>query len=365
MRKGIGYFLSISFLCCLWGIIPESAIADGRDKSLSVFPILMYDSNIGFGYGAKAKFVQYLAKKESFDVIVFNSTKGERWYVFTFSIPDVEIRQQQKYALSFDIKAEYDKYLKYYFFGVGKASRESDRTEFAFEKKELQLRAGRGLTSHFIIEAHYVLKNVAYLSVEEGKPFTDILREVGHQFSPFMAFFIRHDTSDSQIHPQAGHRFIFQNDVAARFLGNAETRFHRMTLDCRKYFSLFGHKDVMAFRVLVQKISGSNIPLYELSSLGGGSEMAVLRGYRLNRFQDKGKFLAMAEYRFPLWRRLGATVFMEGGSVWPSWSRIDFEKAVVDIGFGLRYYLRNFVVRFDTGISREGIGLYFNFGHVF
>jgi len=40
-------------------------------------------------------------------------------------------------------------------------------------------------------------------------------------------------------------------------------------------------------------------------------------------------------------------------------------KTVVDIGFGLRYYLRNFVVRFDTGISEEGLGLYFNFGHVF
>ncbi len=47
------------------------------------------------------------------------------------------------------------------------------------------------------------------------------------------------------------------------------------------------------------------------------------------------------------------------------WLRIELDKTVVDLGFGLRYYLRNFVVRFDTGISEESIGLYFYFGHVF
>lgn len=37
----------------------------------------------------------------------------------------------------------------------------------------------------------------------------------------------------------------------------------------------------------------------------------------------------------------------------------------MDIGWGLRYYLQNFVVRFDMGFSGEGTGIYFNFGHIF
>ena len=94
------------------------------ERSLSMFPILMYDSDIGLGYGAKAKFVHYLSQKESFDLILFNSTKGERWYVFTFSIPDTEVRQGKRYALSFDMKAEYNKLLKSYFFGIGPDSKE-------------------------------------------------------------------------------------------------------------------------------------------------------------------------------------------------------------------------------------------------
>ena len=72
-------------------------------KSLSMFPILMYDTDIGFGYGAKAKFVNYLSVKESFDLMLFGSTKGERLFDFIFSIPDIEIRQGKVYSLSPDV----------------------------------------------------------------------------------------------------------------------------------------------------------------------------------------------------------------------------------------------------------------------
>jgi len=42
-----------------------------------------------------------------------------------------------------------------------------------------------------------------------------------------------------------------------------------------------------------------------LKSKGGGM---------INRFQDKGKFLANAEYRFPLWKKLGGSVFIDRGA---------------------------------------------------
>lgn len=334
-------------------------------KSLSVFPILMYDTDIGFGYGGKARLVNFLSVNESFDFILFNSTEGERWYIFTFSIPDTEIRQGKKYSLSFDLSAEYDKYLNYYFYGTGADSREDDQTAFTYEKKELFLRLGRGFSSRFVVDVGYFFRNIYYFDVEEDRPFTDALEAVGEQFSPFVSFVVRYDTSDSQIHPKKGFRLIFQSDVASELLGNKNASFYRLTLDFRKYFLLFGQRDVLAFRTLVQNISGEEIPLFEMSVLGGGSEMTAMRGYSLNRFVDNGKFLINAEYRFPLWKSLGGNIFLDGGLVWPSWSEIDLNKVKVDVGWGLRYYLRNFVVRFDMGFSDEGTGIYFNFGHVF
>lgn len=342
----------------------KTAAEEKREKSLSAFPILMYDSDIGVGYGAKAKFVDYLAKKESFDFIVFNSSKGERWYVFTFSIPDIEIRQGKKYPFSLDIKAEYNKFLKYYFYGIGSDSKEENKTEFSFMKKELQFKVGRGLTPYFVIEATYVLRSVKYYGIKEG-PFEDVLQEVGDQFSPFAIVLVRYDTSDSQIHPKKGCRFLFQIDWTGKFWGNENARFQRFTLDMRKFALLFGRKDVLAFRFLIQKISGAPIPLFEMSMLGGGSEMNAMRGYKLNRFMDRGKFLFNAEYRFPIWKKLGGNMFLDAGNIWPSWKKIDLGISVIDFGWGLRYYLRNFAVRFDMGFSEEGQRVYFDFGHVF
>jgi len=334
------------------------------EKSLSAFPILMYDTDIGIGYGAKAKFVHYLSKKESFDLTIFNSTKGERWYVFTFSIPDIEIRQGKKYALSLDIKAEYDKLLKNNFFGIGPDSKEKDLTNFIFEKKELQLTLGRGFSPSLVLEGSFVFRNIGYFNVQEGS-FRETLESVGEQLSPFVSLLFRYDTSDSSIHPVRGIRFLFQNDLAADFLGNKNASFYRFSLDLRKYTLLFGSRDVLAFRILFQKISGDKVPLFEMSALGGGSTQNTMRGYQMNRFQDKGKVLLNLEYRFPIWKRFGGNVFIDAGSVWPSLQKIDFQKMVANIGWGLRYYLENFCARFDMGFSNEGMGIYFNFGHVF
>ncbi len=359
-------FASVFLLDVLLLLLPfECYPLESTEKSISVFPILMYDTDIGVGYGAKAKCVDYLSQKESFDLILFNSTKGERWYVFTFCVPDIEIRQGKIYPLSLDIRAEYDKLINSNFYGLGEDSVEEDLTNFTFEKKELQLTVGRGFSPLFVLEASYVLRNIRYFNITPGKPQTELLESVGEQFSPFASVLIRYDTSDSQIHPKKGFRFMLQNDLAAGFLGNKNNRFFRFTLDFRKYFLLFGDNDVLAFRILVQKISGDNIPLFEMSVLGGGSSQNAMRGYAMNRFQDKGKILSNLEYRFPLWKKLGGNVFVDFGTVWPSFSRIDLSKIAVDVGWGLRYYLKNFLARFDMGFSREGMGIYFNFGHVF
>ena len=91
----------------------------------------------------------------------------------------------------------------------------------------------------------------------------------------------------------------------------------------------------------------------------------VMRGFGLNRFLDKGKFLANIEYRFPIWWIFGGNVFVDMGNVWSRLGDIDLGKTVVDYGLGLRLYMKDFTVRVDLGFSKEGSRLYFNFGHIF
>lgn len=343
----------------------ETAELEDTGKSLSVFPFLMFDTDIGFGLGAKAKFVNYLSVKESFDLTLFASTKGERLLDFIFSIPDIEIRQGHVYALSLDFNAKYNRILTDNYYGMGPDSSEEDLTNFTYEKKELKLTLGRGVTSSLVCEVSYYLRNIRYYGVEEDKIHTEILKSVGEQFSPFLSLLVRYDTSDSQIHPTRGFRLEFQNDLAYGFLGNKNASYAKFILDLRKYLLLFGQNDVLAFRLRFQKISGDDIPLFELSVLGGGSTENAMRGYKMNRFQDKGKILLNTEYRFPIWKRLGGNIFVDYGIVWPGLKRMNFQKSAVDIGWGLRYYLENFIARFDMGFSKEGIGIYFQFNHIF
>ena len=365
MRIALQMFLFVMVIFLMFRCVLEASQSEGHEKSLSAFPIFMYDTDIGFGYGGKAKCVNYLGRKESFDIIVFNSTKGERWYVFTFSILDTEIRQGKKYPISFDLRAEYDRYMAYNFFGIGPDSQEDNLTTHTYTKRELLLTLGRGFSPHFIVETSYAIKSIRVSDVEEEKRFTEMLEAVGDQFSPFAALAVKYDTSDSQIHPRRGFRLIVQNDIAGRFLGNENASYHRISLDLRRYLVLLGEQDVLAARFLVQKISGEKIPHCEMPMLGGGSTMEAMRGYKMSRFRDRGKFMLNVEYRFPIWRSVGGNVFLDAGCVWPAWSEIDLTKSVFDAGWGLRYYLKDFIVRFDMGISREGMGVYFNFGHVF
>ena len=38
---------------------------------------------------------------------------------------------------------------------------------------------------------------------------------------------------------------------------------------------------------------------------------------------------------------------------------------IVSTAAGLRLYMDNFIVRFDVGFTKDYMGIYFNFGHMF
>jgi hypothetical protein len=244
MKKTALSLLTAAFLAGTFAFAQDSnsqadqKIPPGSYKSLSALPIVMFDNDIGFGYGAKARFVDFLKIRESFDLILFNSSKGERWYVFTFSLPDVEIRQGKAYKFSFDLKAEYDKFLKYSYYGQGMGSQKENETIFTHETKNLNLTFGRGFTPNFVVEASYVFRGIDYYGVLDG-PYADQLRGLGKRFAPYVSLAVRYDTSDSQIHPTRGFRLLLQDDLAAGFIGSKDASFNRITLDFRKYMLVF------------------------------------------------------------------------------------------------------------------------------
>jgi len=106
-----------------------------------------------------------------------------------------------------------------------------------------------------------------------------------------------------------------------------------------------------------------------------------MRGYPIDRFNDRSVIYTAAEYRYTLkWNPIGRVSwlrflqsdwlqlvrFVEGGRVADEYSLSElFSDWKVDGGFGLRAMFAGAVVRFDIGFSDETTSVWAMFGHPF
>ncbi|NQV17948.1 MAG: BamA/TamA family outer membrane protein [Armatimonadetes bacterium] len=329
-------------------------------SKLSVFPILMYDSDIGFGFGGKGVIKNRFKRNESFDIILFGSTRGEQWYVFTFSIPDFEIRQGTQYPLALDLKLEYDKFLKSNFFGFGNDSKDNS-WQFPLELAKLELILGHAFTESVIAEAGLIYDHTSVYGYKGVNPLltSDILG-TGENLTSSITGRIRWDTRDSSVHPRKGWKIYLGCDLALKSLGG-DHDFNRYQLEICHYRNLFSPDHILAFRQLIQHVDGF-APYYEQSIIGG---TWTARGYKADRFIDKTIILTSMEYRFRVYKWIGVVLFGDSGRVYRSLKKISLQDWHNSWGAGLRFYPGAFVVRFDIGMSREGTRIFFNFGHVY
>lgn len=334
--------------------------SDTKKKSISIFPILMYDSDIGFGFGGKGVIKNQFRHNESYDLTLFGSTKGEQWYVFIFSVPDFEIRHGTDYPLAVDVKLEYDKILKSNFFGFGNNSKNND-WQFPREFTKAEFTLGHAFADHIIGEISLCYNHTTVYGYEDiNLLMTADVAGAGENLTSYLTSRLSIDTRDSQINPHTGWKLSINSDYASKFLGG-DYDFQRYRLEVSKYQKLFTPAHILAMRLWTQHVEGP-APYYEQSIIGGGW---TARGFKADRFIDLDLVLVSIEYRFLIYRKLGAVLFSDAGRVFSSIEEARFCNWKTSCGWGLRYYVANFVARLDIGTSSEGTRIFFNFGHVF
>lgn len=143
-------------------------------------------------------------------------------------------------------------------------------------------------------------------------------------------------------------------------------RFNSLNIDSRFYRSY--HKtQVLAVQAVGQFMHG-DVPFNQMALVGGEN---LMRGYYYGRYRDKNYIAAQAEYRFlpfPFSHRLGGALFAAAGAVSPAVSAFNFKHIQPSGGVGLRYLLfpkKDIFIRFDAGMTREGINFYFYTGEAF
>ncbi len=357
----------IAFLVLFWGArqAPGQTSTKLTTAELSkidweVFPVVTYDTDAGFGYGIKGYLRNLFDRNESYDAILYNSTGGERWYRFQFSYPDYEVRQGKDFGYAVDIIADYDKWISYYFYGIGNSSLFNERKIYTREPFAMSFVLSKALTSSFIFQTgikYSIIKVVNFPEklLPEDNDFYTSTDNLSIQLCAV------YDTRNSIINPSDGINISagFESSAPFSFMNRA---FSNASLTILSFHSVIFDELIFAERVTLQQLIGNDIPVQFLLPVGGNQ---TLRGYPQDRFLDKSSTYINAEFRFPIWWRFGGIAGIDAGRVFSSLEKFSLGEWKICPAVGLRFYMDNFVVRADFGFSKETTGFYFNFGHIF
>jgi hypothetical protein len=355
-----------------------TAQTDSTDRAgIELFPILSYDTDAGFGYGAKAFFYDQLNTKESFDIILFNSTKGEQWYKFVFSTPDFESRQGTEFPHALDLTLEYDKWKNYnlYYYGLEEGSINSSKQQVEFKDQcvyelvEAKIFLNRAFRKDLTGSLGIKFKSISTYDYRRDSVLTSP-ENVENKYleDPSVKYLSANlngkwDTRNSFINPTTGLVLEIELEYAPNILED-NSSFFRQAFIFRYFTEIFFKNLILASRAMEQVlISGSESSQFLAIPVGGSN---TLRGVPVDKFRFYSEFLFNNELRFPIWWRFGGIAGLDIGygsneDLYPE-GAIDW---IVNPVAGLRFFMDNFIVRADVGFYKGDIGFYLNFGHIY
>ncbi|MFZ1290350.1 MAG: BamA/TamA family outer membrane protein [Melioribacteraceae bacterium] len=329
-----------------------------------IFPIINYDTDVGFGYGVKGFLYNLLNSEESFDVTIYNSTKSERWYQFVFSYPDMQRRLGKKYNFAVDFTIDYDKYINYLYYPIENDIYYSlsnyeylplkESEEYIREPIEIKTIFSRAFTNNFIAELGIQYRSISCYNFDsEG-----ILQYKKPSLVDHISFLFnfRIDSRTNFINPKNGILIQINNEYAVSTKSEVNN-FYKADFIFQSYFKIFHPDIISATRLKLQDILGLEENNYQnLLFLGGNNS---LRGLPQSRYLSQSSILLNQEIRFPIYKRFGGIVGLDAGNSTstPKW--------ILNPLVGLRFNMDNFIVRFDVGFGNNNTGIYFNFGHLF
>jgi outer membrane protein assembly factor BamA len=334
---------------------------DTTGAIIELFPIIVYDTDIGLGGGAKMMVRNQLGARESFDITVFNSTKGERWYRLAVSLPDGELRHGTRYPLAVDLVFDYDKMISSNFYGIGNESRFEDRETYTKEPIDLSIAFSRGLSPVLVAQLGLRWRVVGNSGLDPAGRFQGVPDADGRMAATSLFGILRYDSRNSTVNPSSGAVLEGSYESAMDGLGGTIT-FSKYGATIQGYVPVIFPDLVLAGRFAFVSVEGDDVPPQFLVSVGGNG---TLRGSTVDRYMDRTAAIINGELRFPIYRRLAGVGGIDLGRVWGSTKQMGIAAWHMNPTAGLRFVMETFIVRLDVGFGQETTGIYFNFGQLF
>ena len=170
------------------------------------------------------------------------------------------------------------------------------------------------------------------------------------------------DARDNPNAPRSG-RYARLGVIAFSGAAGSDFDYRRYSLDVRQFLRVYG-EHVLAFQGLLSMRDGDT-PFYDLSQIGG---RWMMRGFYEGRYRDDHMLAVQAEYRLPIWWRIGGALFGGAAQVADDLGALDLADPKLAGGAGLRFVLSRgsrLNARLDVGIAQGQTGAYLTFGEAF
>lgn len=327
-----------------------------------ILPVIFYSPETKLAFGTGGLYTFYASKirnglkPSNIQMLAYYTLNRQYWFEIK---PDVYLKNNNYHFYG---TLNYTKFLDK-FWGIGTLTNKEDEEKYISLISRIKIYMLRRLNSPLSVGLAFEYEHHNIVEVEEGgklDPGT-IPGSEGGTISGLGAL-VQWDSRDHIFSPSKGSFFQLSLKLYKPFLGSSFD-FALFNLDLRRYMSLFS-SHVLALQAYINLLSGSP-PLQMLSRLGG---QYLMRGYYNGRYRDKNMYIFQAEYRLPLWRRLGVAGFLAVGDVGGKLSDFSFKTVKITFGLGIRFRINpeeKMNLRLDIGFSPESSGVYFNINEAF
>ncbi|SFC81275.1 Surface antigen [Spirosoma endophyticum] len=252
------------------------------------------------------------------------------------------------------------------FWGLGKEAPDKNEEAYTFQQYYVYLHFQRKLQNRIFVGLLYEYQRLLNVNYTSGGLFDqfNVRGRLPYHISG-AGLSLTYDSRNNAFAPdRGGFLQIYFNHFSPAF--GSDFRYTNYVADFRRFLRIY-REQVLAIQAYAYFNSGA-VPLRSFASFGGSNSM---RGFYDGRYRSKNQVVVQAEYRIPLFWRLGAVGFAGIGNVGSHVSDLNFDELKYSFGGGLRLSLNrkerlNLRVDYGWGIGQSvSNGLYFQLGEAF
>ncbi len=373
--------------------VPEIAVDPDSGTTLGLIPTWLKTDENGairriiapdviynpyFGWGVHGRLYSYPSADEQWSVVGEIKERVERGLNAQYQ---QGLLRRERWSFSTSVIFDRDGTPRFY--GIGNGTKESAQTNYTNQQELFQAQIGLNLSHAWQLQYTGRVRIVDVLpgtlshipSIQVLFPDVPGLgtnREVLNRLS------IVYDTRDNLTVPTRGVEWVAYTGIASRGGVLNDSEESEAGIDGRAFWPVTPATVLAAHMALRYVLSGSDLPFWALSSIGGGeSEIGgeqLLRGYGEGRFYDRNSFAASVELRHKIMSihatatpiDIELTPFVDAGRVFSDLGTVPLTQLHKAVGVGFRGVARPFVVGYvDIGYGNEGAAVFTGLNYPF